>query len=63
MFVYSWVSLGHFAVNLSGDQPKMYWWLYCTGENKSHEIVHISAKQKFNTYSEKLFPSNDCVSI
>ena len=21
---YSWVSLGHFAVNLSGGQPKMY---------------------------------------
>ena len=21
---YSWVSLGYFAVNVSGDQPKMY---------------------------------------
>ena len=38
---YSWVSLGHFAVNLSGGQPKMYWWLCRTGANKSHEIAHI----------------------
>ena len=31
---YSWVSLGYFAVNLSGGQPKMYWWLCCTGVKK-----------------------------
>ena len=37
----SWVSLGYFAVNLSGGQPKMYWWLCCTGVKKSHEIAHI----------------------
>ena len=24
LFWYSWVSLGYFAVNLSGDQPKIY---------------------------------------
>ena len=37
----SWVSLGYFAVNLSGGQPKMYWWLCCTGVKKSHKIAHI----------------------
>ena len=31
---YSWVSLGYFAVNLSGGQPKMYWRLCCTGVKK-----------------------------
>ena len=45
---YSWVSLGYFAVNLSGGQPKMYWWLCCvyTGVKKSHEIAHICWKKK-----------------
>ena len=38
---YSWVSLGYFAVNLSGGQPKMYWWLCCTRVKKSHEIAHF----------------------
>ena len=38
---YSWLSLGYFAVNLTGGQPKMYWWLCCTGVKKSHEITHI----------------------
>ena len=37
---YSWVSLGYLAVNLSGGQPKMYWWLCCTGVKKYHEIAH-----------------------
>ena len=37
----SWVSLGPFSVILSGGQPKMYWWLYCTGASKPHEIAHI----------------------
>ena len=39
--LYSWVSLGYFAVNLSGSQPKIYWWFCCTGVKKSHEIAHI----------------------
>ena len=56
----SWVSLGYFAVNLSRGQPKMYWWLCCTGVKKLHTFA---AKHKFNTYSEKLFPSDDCASI
>ena len=37
----SWVSLGYFAVNVSGGQPKIYWWLCCTGVIKSHEVAHI----------------------
>ena len=39
--IYSWVSLGYLAVNLSGGQPKMYWWLCCTGVKKSYKIAHI----------------------
>ena len=42
---YSWVSLGYFAVNLSGGQPKMYWWLCCTGVKISHEIAHICCQR------------------
>ena len=57
--VYSWVSQGYIAVNLSGGQLKMYWWLCCTGVKKSHE----TAKHKVNTHCEKLFPSDDCASI
>ena len=38
---YSWVSLRYFAVNLTGGQPKMYWWLCCIRVKKSHEIAHI----------------------
>ena len=38
---YSCVSLGYFVVNLSGGQPKMYWWFCRTGVEKSHEIAHI----------------------
>jgi hypothetical protein len=36
----SWVSLRHFAVNLTG-QPKMYWCSCCTGVNKWYEIACI----------------------
>ena len=39
--LYSWVSLGYFAISLSGGQLKVYWWLCCTGVKKSHEIAHI----------------------
>ena len=28
-------------INLYGGQPKMYWWLCCTGVKKSHKIAHI----------------------
>ena len=41
VLIYSWVSLEPFSVILSGGQLKMYWWLYCTGASKSHEIAHI----------------------
>jgi hypothetical protein len=37
----SWVSLRHFAVNLTGGQPKMYWCLCCTGVSKWYEITCI----------------------
>ena len=43
--------LGFFAVNLSGGQPKMYWWLYCTEVNKSHEIVYIYAANTRSTHT------------
>ena len=31
---YKTISLGYFAVNLSGGQPQMYWWLCCSGVKK-----------------------------
>ena len=35
----------------------LYW------SEKSHEIHIFAAKHKVNTYSEKLFPPDDCASI
>jgi hypothetical protein len=37
----SWVSLRHFAVNLTGGQPRMYWRVCCTGVSKWYEIACI----------------------
>ena len=61
--VYSWVSLGYFAVNPSGGQLKMYWWLRCPGVKNLTKLHKFAAKHKVNTYSEKLFPSDDCALI
>ena len=51
----SWVSLEPFSVILSGGQPKMYWWLYCTGASKSHEIAHICCKRQGQHIQWKFF--------
>ena len=53
---YSWVSLGYFAVNLSGGQPKMYWWFCCTGVKKSHEIAHICCQTQDQHMQWKVSP-------
>ena len=59
----SWVSLEPFSVILSGGQPKMYWWLYCTGASKSHEIAHICCQIQGQHIQWKFFQSDDSVSI
>ena len=59
----SWVSLEHFAVNLSGGQPKCIDY-YAVLKWKNLTKLHmLAAKHKINTYNEKLFHSDDCVSI
>ena len=60
---YSCVSLGYFAVNLSGGQPKIID-DYAVLEWKDLTKLHkFAAKHKVNTYSDKLFLSDDCASI
>ena len=53
--VHSWASLEPFSVILSGGQPKMYWWLYCTGASKSHEIAHICCQTQGQPIQWKIF--------
>ena len=52
---FSWASLEPFSVILSGGQPKMYWWLYCTGASKSHEIAHICCQTQGQHIQWKFF--------
>ena len=52
---YSWVSLEPFSVILSGGQPKMYWWLHCTGASKFHEITHICWQKQGQHIQWKFF--------
>ena len=63
--IYSWVSLGYFAVNLSGGQPKnvlmiMLYWIGKISRNCAYLLPNTC---KVNAYSETLFPSDDCASI
>jgi hypothetical protein len=61
---YSWVSLRHFAVNLTGGVNLECIDAYAVLEWANDTKLHVFAtKHKANTYSEQLIHSDDCVSI
>ena len=62
-YPYSWVSLRHFAVNLSGVNLNSID-VYAIMDRANDMKLHVfDTKHKANTYYEHLIRSDDCASI